>query len=241
MTSNLRDDILADIVNLYLTECFGLASFVVMMWDHLLTLSDEVTFIWLGRKGLYIYLYFVNRYFIPLSFIVNLYAYFGRSWTQESCNHFVRYEGSMTMIGVYIAAFLMLFRLVALYHGNKYVQVPVFAILFAAIAVNAWLLSRGQGVSQSSSLVHSCTMIFDPSLGPVAACAAILPLVYDTVICVLVIARLVHWRGSRETGNLQSTLMKEGLSYYFFGCSVMLASTFTIVYADPSARNIAMQ
>ena len=36
-------------------------------------------------------------------------------------------------------------RLVALYHGNKYVQVPVFAILFAAIAVNAWLLSRGQG------------------------------------------------------------------------------------------------
>ena len=78
-------------------QCFGLASFVVMMWDHLLTLSDEVrfplspithrqcrwrrwthqvTFVWHGRKGLCTWLLHAMLARLLLISIKDIYLYF---------------------------------------------------------------------------------------------------------------------------------------------------------------------
>ncbi|KAH9987096.1 hypothetical protein BJV77DRAFT_802721 [Russula vinacea] len=72
-----------DYRNSVTTKYVGVAAFTVLVWDHILTFSDEVEYIWKGGKGLNVYLFLVNRYLIPLSFIVNLWAYFSNSWTQQ--------------------------------------------------------------------------------------------------------------------------------------------------------------
>ncbi|KAF7296557.1 hypothetical protein HMN09_01062800 [Mycena chlorophos] len=72
-----------DVAETMRTNFVGFASFTILVWDHIITFSDEVEYIWKGKKGPIIYLFLWNRYFTPLGFIINLYAYLSPSWTIE--------------------------------------------------------------------------------------------------------------------------------------------------------------
>jgi len=78
----MKEDVL-DVRNSILTKYVGLAGFTVLVWDHLITFADEVEYIWKSKKGIAIYLFFLNRYLIPLSFVVNLWAYFSDTWSPQ--------------------------------------------------------------------------------------------------------------------------------------------------------------
>ncbi|THH12923.1 hypothetical protein EW146_g7241 [Bondarzewia mesenterica] len=209
----------------------GLAAFTILIWDHIITFSDEVEYVWKGNKGPLVYLFLFNRYFTPVAFIINLYAYFGRTWTDNAatnmlagahsntrrCAHFVRYEGSMTMIGITVVALMIFLRIRALYHRIFFVQAIVFTILLVFIGVNAWLMTHGVAVRPTADLrpfVDSCTMIFDPKIGPIAAASAWLPLLYDTVVVVLVIHRTIKPLWRQDAGQILRVILQEGLAYY---------------------------
>ncbi|KAJ8518527.1 hypothetical protein ONZ45_g4433 [Pleurotus djamor] len=84
-----------DIIESLQTNYVGFASFTILVWDHMITFSDEVRYVWKGKKGPIIYLFFLNRYFTPLSFIVNLYAYLSPTWTPEVRLHRILFEFSV--------------------------------------------------------------------------------------------------------------------------------------------------
>ncbi|KAF6756013.1 hypothetical protein DFP72DRAFT_990020 [Ephemerocybe angulata] len=158
----------------------GFASFTVLVWDHVDTFAEEVI-IWMGEKGpseclvcTVGILFLINRYLTPLGFIVNL------------CDRFIRFEGSMTVIGINIVAIMMYLRIRALYHGNCWVLGGVLLLLLAQICMNAWLMTRSQRTSSTPS--SSCTMIFDPSISAIASSSAWLPLLYDTAVYGLTVA-----------------------------------------------------
>jgi hypothetical protein len=50
----------------------GFASFTILIWDHIITFPAEVEYIWKGKKSFLVYLFFLNRYLIPLGFIINI-------------------------------------------------------------------------------------------------------------------------------------------------------------------------
>lgn len=222
------------------TQYVGVAAFTILIWDHIVSFSDEVEYVWKGNKGPSVYLFFLNRYITPLGFIVNLYAYFATTWTHESCARFVRYEGSMTMIGISVVALMMFLRIRALYNRQIYVQGAVIIILLTYIGVNAWLLTHGISVHHSS-LVESCTMIFDPKIGPIAAASAWLPLLYDTVVLLLTLHRTLQSVWRRDAGQIIRVLLKEGILYFAVIFSVTLVLTVMIVAADPTVKNITAQ
>ncbi|OBZ71234.1 hypothetical protein A0H81_08567 [Grifola frondosa] len=168
-----------------LTNYIGVASYTVLVWDHLITFADEVRYVWNGRKGPLIWLFFLNRYLTPLAFIVNLYAYFSPVWTPT---HFVRYEGSMTLIGINVTALMMLLRVYAMYGRNKVVLSLLSLVLAVECSVNAWLLTKGVPVMHGVD-IHSCTMIFEG--GPITAASAWLPLLYDTTVLLTFYRHLV--------------------------------------------------
>ncbi|KAH9971454.1 hypothetical protein BJV74DRAFT_799140 [Russula compacta] len=204
---------------------------------------EIVEYIWKGRKGPAVYLFFLNRYLIPLSFMVNLWAYFRKSWSLTSCSHFVRYEGSMAMIGVTVVALMMFLRIRAMYSRFLSLQVFVLSILFTFIGINSWLLTRGIPVPHPAyPLVDSCTMIIDPKVpGALASSTAWLPLVYDTVVVFLTLNGTARFVRSQDTGKMFRTLLREGLLYYGVICSITLVFTIMITAAAPSVRNIAGQ
>jgi hypothetical protein len=189
-----------------------------------------------------VYLFFLNRYLIPLSFIVNLYAYFSKSWTLNSCSRFVRFEGAMTMTGICVVALMMFLRIRALYRDVWAVQAIVISILLAYIGVNSWLLTRGIPVEHKAyPYVDSCTMIIDPRVGPIAASTAWLPLLYDTVAVGLTLYRTARALYTKSAGQILRVMLQEGLLYYSVICAVTLTLTIMIISANQSVRNITAQ
>ncbi|KAH9961437.1 hypothetical protein BJV74DRAFT_787513, partial [Russula compacta] len=209
----------------------GVTAFTVLVWDHIMTFSDEVEYVWKGRKGLAVYLFFLNRYLIPLSFIVNLWAY------NRKCSHFVRYEGIMTMVGVVVVGFMMFLRVRALYPRSVAAQASVLGILLTFIGVNSWLLTH----AVRTYTLLTCTMIVDPKIGPIASSTAWLPLLYDTLAIGLTLKGTAKYMGSRDSGQVFRVMLREGLLYYSVICTVSLVFTLMIIFAPPSVRNITGQ
>ncbi|VDB91801.1 unnamed protein product [Peniophora sp. CBMAI 1063] len=239
-----------------LTRRVGIAGFTVLAWDHMLTFEDEVNLIWLYlprihlkdyRKIAFAALFFLNRYFIPLSFLVNIVAYFGHFWTTESC--FVVFEGVMTMLGIVIADLMMLGRVEALWRSSRYYWVAVGILLtefIAFVAINWWLLfhpypeiNDGRPLGQD---VVSCTMIFDPRYDKIAPASAWLPLLYDTTVIALVIARTLPRSKRKVTfATIGTEMLREGIVYYSVVFAVTFALTLMIAFADPGIKNICAQ
>jgi len=243
MVNQALDQAVEDYRNSLLTKYVGLASFTILVWDHIITFSDEVELIWKGPKGPLVYLFFLIRYVIPLSFIVNLWAYFRTSWTLRLCSHFVRFEGAMTMTGISIVAMMMFLRIRALYRRVLAIQVIVIAILLTFIGINSWLLTHGIPVPHPAyPLVDSCTMIFDQRVPrPITSSTAWLPLLYDTVVVGLTLFRTSKALYSQTAGQILRVMLREGLLYYSVICAVTLTLTIMIVSATPSVRNITAQ
>ncbi|KAI0318206.1 hypothetical protein OF83DRAFT_1171288 [Amylostereum chailletii] len=244
--------------NSVLTRYFGLLGFTIMVWDHIITFEDEYEYIWKGKKTLFVYLFLLNRYIIPLSFVVNIFAYFSHVWDNDTsvltfeyggavtdllsrCQRFVVYEGAMTMIGITNSSLMMFLRIRALYRERKAVQGFVFAILVGFVAVNSWLLTRAQPVFIRSPHIISCTMVFDRTLGPIAASSAWLPLLYDTVVVILTIIRTVPSVWNRTAGTIVSVLLREGIVYYSVIFAVTLTLTAMIAAANTGVKNLCAQ
>ncbi|KAJ7465179.1 hypothetical protein FB451DRAFT_1402887 [Mycena latifolia] len=137
-------NVINDVAEDLRTNYVGFAGFTILIWDHLDTFPAEVEYIWKAKKGLFVYLFLLNRYLTPLGFIVNLFGKQNKlphfeleadrhvqpTWHQYGrlsginfaipssselipgprCQHFVRFEGSMTVIGIHVVAIMMLMR-----------------------------------------------------------------------------------------------------------------------------------
>lgn len=234
------DKFVTELTDLYATDYFGLASFVVLVYDHMLTFDDEVEFIWRRKFSKVSFFFLLNRYLISLGFIVNLVAYFDPAWTPAICHHFVRYEGSMTMIGITIAAILMGLRVSALYHGSYFVKILLASVLLSFVGINSWLLASGVAVNHPG--VHGCTMIFSPHVGNWASASAWIPLLYDTIIVFLIILRAMPIAKANLGQNiLAKRLLRDGLLYYCIITTASLVLTIMIETASPGIKNICAQ
>jgi len=220
--------------------------FTVLIWDHLITVVDEVELVWRRDKGLVYYLFLLNRYLTPLGFIVNLVAFLLPAWGTETCQRFVKYEGAMTTVGIQVAGLMMFLRVRALYNKKKAVVWSVMLVFLVWVGVNAWLLAHGQAVPHASG-IHSCSMIFDPSLGKISSASAWLPLIYDTLVFALILNKTKPALYRETAGHIVRTLFADGILYYSVGmassliCAVNLVLTIMIINATDGLKNIAAQ
>ena len=93
------------------------------------------------------------------SYIVSQIEYVRHTDRRVRCEHFVKYEGATTMIGINIAALMMLFRIDALYRNNRPVVAVVALVFVAEAATNAWLLASGHGAYLFDSYLSLVLMI----------------------------------------------------------------------------------
>lgn len=222
------------------TIYMGFVSFMILIWEHVITFADEVEFIWYGKKGIIVILFLINRYLTPLGFIINLFAYLSPTWTPERCERFVRYEGSMTVIGLNVAALMMLMRIIALYSGRPLVIWGVVVVFAVELGVNAWLLSNGIAVEHDER-IHSCTMIFNDTVGSIAAASAWLPLLYDTIVLLLTLYKTLGPVRHKNAGKIARVLLRDGMLYWSVIFVVNLVLTLMIATAPPGLQNITAQ
>ncbi|KAJ6584570.1 hypothetical protein B0H19DRAFT_1249533 [Mycena capillaripes] len=248
-----------DIAETLRTNYVGFAAFTILIWDHVDTFTAEVQYIWKGKKGIIVYLFLLNRYLTPLGFIVNLFAYLSPVWTDEryetltpithmkfifgsSCNHFIRYEGAMTLIGIHVVGIMMFLRIKALYSTRRILVAGVFSLYMLSLCMNAWLLAHGQAVQHNpDSGVRACTMIFPPNLSTIASSSAWLPLLYDSVILALTLTKTIPLVRKSNATYMMKRLLEDGLIYYTAIFSVTLVLTIMIISAPPGLKNVAAQ
>ncbi|KAI1790138.1 hypothetical protein LXA43DRAFT_522046 [Ganoderma leucocontextum] len=221
----------------------GVASYTVLIYDHLLTLGDEIKYIWRKKKrGPLIWLFFLNRYMTPLAFLGNLIAYFSGTFDHEKCMHFVQYEGATTMIGINIASLMMLLRIYAMYSKRPYVVAFVAVIFCLEFGTNAWLVSHGIAVNHSPR-IRACSMIFDSTKVPRVATSSTAwsVLIYDTVVLGLTLYCTFNTIRGATVANTMRVLLKEGLMYYSVIFSVTLVLTLMVAFAPPGIQNVCAQ
>ncbi|KAF9442653.1 hypothetical protein P691DRAFT_810261 [Macrolepiota fuliginosa MF-IS2] len=195
-------------------QYIGFASFTALIWDHIDTFADEVEYIWKGRKGPFIYLFFFNRYFTPLGFIINLHAYLSPS----CCARFVKYEGCTVALAVEVSGLMMLLRIRAIYSNQIWITALLSTILAIETGVNIWLISHAGPVIHSPlSGVRACSMVFDHTKSyssVLASSSAWIPLLYDTIIFVLTLYKTVPPIRRAEASYIIKRLLEDGLLYY---------------------------
>ncbi|KAJ6511926.1 hypothetical protein C8R47DRAFT_1291422 [Mycena vitilis] len=256
-----------DVSDTIRTNFVGFASFSLLVWDHAITFDDEVELIWKGKKGPIIYLFIINRYFTPLGFMVNLFAYLSPTWTVEvrinirpdrlkwhvhhsrppeptvlRCTHFIRYEGCTVAIAVEMVGLMMLLRINALYPRRKWITGMLAFLLLVETGINIWLISRGEPVLHNrASGVHACSMVFDPQISVAATASAWYPLMYDSIVFALTVNRTLPSIRKKEAGYIIKKLLEDGLLYYSVIFAITFVLTFMIVGAPPGVKNIAAQ
>ncbi|KAG2130655.1 uncharacterized protein EDB93DRAFT_1179667 [Suillus bovinus] len=239
MSIPLNAQIISEAVEASQTIAVGVLGFTILVWDHAITFADEVKMIWGRPKNLLTCLFLLNRYLTPVGFIVNLIAYSLPSWSFIKCEHFVRYEGAMTAVGIQVVGLMMFLRVRAMYHDNRCVVIFVASLLFAWVALSAFLLSHGVAVSHSSS-IHSCRMEFSDSLVLSSAWAWI-PLFYDTVVFALTLNRTLPSIQNKEAGHIVHRLFTDGVLFYSVLCTINLIFTIMVVRAPRGLKNITGQ
>ncbi|KII86934.1 hypothetical protein PLICRDRAFT_43617 [Plicaturopsis crispa FD-325 SS-3] len=238
----ITPEIITDAAQNQRTNYIGFVSFTILIWDHIITFPDEVELIWKGSKGPLVWLFLLNRYLTPLGFTLNIFAYLSPVWTPEVCDHFVRFEGSMTVIGVEVVALMMLLRVHAIYYyRNKWAVYLVAGILVGETVVNAWLLTHAIRVPHTDPDIHSCTMIFDPAVSDAASASAWIPLLYDTIIFSLTLHATLPSIRHKQAGHIIRRLFEDGLLYYSVICSITVVLTIMIIAAPPGLKNITAQ
>ncbi|KAK7464888.1 hypothetical protein VKT23_006097 [Stygiomarasmius scandens] len=249
----------AEFAHWYTTNYVGLAGYTALIWDHLITLPLEIEYIWKpilkGERKPLLILFLINRYLIPLGFILNLFAYLSPALSRDptkhcieldvqscKCHRFIRYEGAVTMVGIDIVGLMMFLRIFALYHGKKLVIYAVAALLALMIAMNAWMMAYGTGVPHT--YVQACTMIFavKSNLRWAASSTAWLPLVYDTVVmCLTFYKTFPELRKDKDTMYLMRRLLEDGLLYYSVILAVAGGLTIMIIIAPDGLKNVCAQ
>ncbi|KAL1687828.1 hypothetical protein GGG16DRAFT_116562 [Schizophyllum commune] len=107
--------------DLQATHCAHVASSTIIVFDHLITLNDEIQLIWKSSWSLGKILFMFNRYFGLASVVVNLYGLFTPSLTDRLyvCLNYFRWQGATGVAVCVVSEIILLMRLYVLYLLNK--------------------------------------------------------------------------------------------------------------------------
>ncbi|EIW82654.1 hypothetical protein CONPUDRAFT_151718 [Coniophora puteana RWD-64-598 SS2] len=238
----------------FLTTIYvAFAGFTVLMWDHMITFGDEVELIWKRKKTFIAYVFLLNRYIIPLSFISISHR---RLRTPSSsvrnlnlslsdcgvarCARFVEYEGIMVVIGEWLTGLMMFWRLIALWKNRPFVVYLNGAIFLAWVTLTVMVISNGYPVPHTPA-VNSCTELSHDIFPGVGSASLALNMLYDTMVFGFILVKTLPFRPHRNTNTITRTLAADGLLYYFVVLAVNIVWTIMLLDAPDGLKDVTGQ
>jgi len=139
------------------------AGVVILFYDHLLTLGDEVEYIWHSRwsfpKGLFLFI----RYLVPIAMIINTYQMSGLSQavlSDKFCVVWLCTAAYLGLISIAIGNFIVLLRLWVLWERNRRLMgwTIVYYVVTQVAAVACSTITLGKMIDASSfqKELHLC-------------------------------------------------------------------------------------
>jgi len=128
----------------------SLAASAIIVYDHLITLDQEIEFIWKSRCSVVKYLFFLNRYYILSCVVFNNYVLFTTSLTDSLCLRWFQWQGWTGLSACMIAEVILQMRLYALYLGNK--KILAFMIICFVVSSGCAAVIMGTVLSHVTAI-----------------------------------------------------------------------------------------
>jgi len=222
-----------------------LASGTIILYDHFVTLDDEVELIWKSSwswgKGLFI----MNRYYAMISVIVNTYGLFTPHLSDAFCLHFFRWQGWTGLIACMIAEVILQMRLYAMYSLNKKVLAVMGGCFVGAMAASAVIIGTVLAKIKATAFTLTPNLIIcAASHIPHHFFAFWIPmLAFETLLCGLALYRgyeTFQSSGSRfRTGRqLVSILIRDSILYFLVMFATYLTNLLVWIVASQNLLEI---
>jgi len=240
LLSNLRQILVA--------KYFFLGAYTTLVYDHIMTLPEEIQTVWKKKKTFPLYLFILVRYYTPLAVGVVAFAYFSTFMTRSRCARWMLFLPlGITMPLTILPGILMLIRVYALYNRNRLILFGLSTSLVLQTVAGLWQYTVSGATPAPDPLndyeYHFCIYLPPKRIGHLSTMYIFWELGYDSVVFLLTIARTfyMHWRSQSVImrSSLVNNLVQDGA--FYFGCifSVNLMWAVMILHAPTGLRAIA--
>ncbi|ETW77234.1 hypothetical protein HETIRDRAFT_326903, partial [Heterobasidion irregulare TC 32-1] len=230
-------------------QFFFLAVLTVLLYDHLLTLPEEVATVWKKKKTYVLYLFLFIRYYAPVAVSVVAFGMLHTDTLHYRCKSWMLFLPlGMTVPLMLFPGILMLVRVYALYNRNKIILGTLSIYLLVQTVTGIWQYTIPGGIPAPLPLdnyeFHFCIYLPPKRIGRVSTVYLFMELTYDSLIFLLTIARTIymHWmhqRSGPSTRTLMDKLIRDGAAYFAAIFSMTLTWVLMIMYAPTGLRGIA--
>ncbi|KAJ7050358.1 hypothetical protein C8F01DRAFT_1264234 [Mycena amicta] len=239
-----------------------LASSAIIIFDHAITLDEEVELIWKSSWSMGKVLFIINRYYTLISVCVNNYALFSPSLSDSvsihqvlalpsppdsqsySCLAFFRWQGWTGLIAFMIAEVILQMRLYALYYLNKKVLALMLSLFVLCSATSAAIMGTVlNGISSTAHPIPDVTFC-RPNNVPHYFFAFWLPvLLFESLLCVLALYRgFQTFRASvslyQSGRHLVAILIRDSVLYFLVMFATYLTNLLVWLIARPSLLEV---
>ncbi|KAG8956383.1 hypothetical protein FRC04_004464 [Tulasnella sp. 424] len=186
-----------DIWHIQISRYVTVAGYVVMVYDHMTTFSDEVELIWQKPISLVSCLFLFNRYLVPIVGLIDLWQFGGlaRNVSNKFCHDWLIVDGAFQTLCQAIAHFLACLRVRALLSAQRWVDwlLLVCGILYfiGTVLSTSMVLAYVDRDYAWNSTVNFCVGTMPPWM----AWAWAPGLVFETILFGLLISKAYRdWR-----------------------------------------------
>jgi len=193
----------------------------------------EVARIWTGFQWqLPKFLFFVNRYIVPLMLFFNASYPTIYNLSIDVCTFVLKWTAWPTLISLATVQILLIVRVHAIYQRSKgilYFLGAVFIGNIISFTVIAILLVQRATIIPGIDVLPGCAFIASPDLWT----AWVPPVVFESVVVVLTIYKVIQLRQkylgnrrTRQTPHILYMLARDSFVYFLIMFSVLLANLF---------------
>ncbi|ETW79820.1 hypothetical protein HETIRDRAFT_103588 [Heterobasidion irregulare TC 32-1] len=232
-------DMVNEYVRLVTIKQYAIGTFVLIVYEYLITFDAEVDLIWKRKFTFVTVLWFFNRYIMLFTqgpaVLFHFYALTDEKlMAYLRCGMFVKFPGIMQIISNTSTGLTLILRTYALYNRSTTIAILLLMALAGEIAVELWAVADGIAIEIPEAL-GACILSGEPqewvprSLRPFLTFyepSGCLPrhsgirftafwigqLVFPSIITILTVARALKFRGVRA--DTVQVMLRDGVLYF---------------------------
>ncbi|KAJ3488029.1 hypothetical protein NLI96_g3124 [Meripilus lineatus] len=217
------------------THRFTPSSIAILYYDWMLTLDDEIHYLW-NTPTYFTLLLLANRYFTFFTFIPILSLEIVLRGNAGGCHIYSKLQQVQAIINGVIVFSILIVRTYALYNRSKKVLIFLCVSLALIVGVSTWALPRGK--IPQPNIDNGCQTLVPESASIRSAISWEAPMVFDLIIFGLTLYKIIEEkRGSHVSLNELTRLMfRDGAVFFAIMALANSANVLTYYILTPSLK-----
>lgn len=203
-----------------------IASLAFLLYDHVITLDQEVERIWKAPWSLPKILFLFNRYTGPISLLVNT-SIFTSEAPYPVCQKWIHFEGAAGIIAMASVELIMIFRLYALYRRSKTMLALMILGFWCNISAMSVLMQLGlQRTTIFQRPGHWYKGCHPVGLPDFFWAYYVSPLIFETILLGLTLYKTFWQIRSRVTHTpVVKLFVRDGVAYFLVIFCTLLSNS----------------